>query len=86
MVVSIGKPPLPFFHLGLSHTSVVLVCSVAKCFVCQILAVGSTRLQYTQNLFSMLENADLVTIGTLFTRVEMQRIVSWADRCVGAVL
>ena len=51
MAVSTEKQPLPFFHLGLSHTLVVRNAFSCQSFCgWQILAVGLTSLQHTQGI------------------------------------
>lgn len=44
-----------------------------------MLAVGLSSLEHTQNVFSMLEKADVVWKGAVFTIVELQPLASSAD-------
>lgn len=68
MVVSTRKQPLPIFHLGPSHTSIVL-----EALHCQMLCepyiqtLVSPSKKYIQDLYSMLKCADLVANGAVFS-------------------
>lgn len=63
--------------MGLSLiTSISDLLSRQMLFVHYILSVGSNSMQQSQNVFSILDKADLVWKGAIFTTVEKQVIPS----------
>lgn len=69
--VSTGKH-LPLLHPGRSGiTNLIESLSCQILSVHLMLAVGSNSFQHTQNMFFMLENADLVRKVTPFTTAKM---------------
>lgn len=71
-----SKPCL--FHHRLSCiTNITDQLSCQMLYVCQVLSVSSTSLKKNQNMFSMLENDNLLLKVALFSTVEM---LSWANQ------
>lgn len=55
-----GKAPLPLFNIGLKYNKAQSFAQLEVFCVDKMLAVAFRSLKHTQNVFSMVEKADLV--------------------------